>query len=73
LTRLKPRKRDKIIAGFSEIDKKFNTAREDPKNTTIKELENQMDDKTFGSIPKLGKNSQKNFVKRMNKTHKGLR
>ncbi len=73
MTRLKPRKRDKIIAGFSEIDKKFNTTREDPKETTIKELENQMDDNTFGDIAKLGKNTQKNFVKRMNKTHKGLR
>ena len=73
MTRLKPRKRDKIIAGFSEIDKKFNTTREDPKNTTIKELENQMDDKTFGGIQKFGKNSQKKFLKRMNKNHKGLR
>ena len=73
MTRLKPRKRDKIIAGFSEIDKKFNTTREDSKNKTIKELENQMDEKTFGGIQKLGKNNQKNFVKRMNKNHKGLR
>ncbi len=38
-----------------------------------KEFENQMDEKTFDGIPKLGKNDQKNFVKRMNKTHKGLR
>ena len=73
MTRLKPRKRDRIIAGFTEIDKKFNTTREDSKNKTLKELENQMDEKTFGGITKLGKNNQKNFVKRMNKNHKGLR
>ena len=73
MSRLKPRKRDKIIAGFSEIDKKFNTTREDAKNKTIKELEDQMENVAFAENGKIGFNNQRNFVKKMNKSYKGLR
>jgi hypothetical protein len=73
LTRLRPRRRDKIVAGFSEIDRKFNTTREEPKNTTIKELDDQMDKTTIDGKKMSGKNSQRNFVKSFKKSHKGLR
>ena len=72
MTRLKPRKRDKIIGIFSSIDKKF-ADREDPNIPKIKELEDQMDKEPLGGKSNLGINTQKNFAKRMNKTHKGLR
>ena len=72
MTRLKRRKLDKIRGGLGAIDSKF-ADREDTKNFKIKELENQMDNELFDTKKKLGPNNQRNFVKRMNKTHKGLR
>ena len=73
MSRLKPRKRDKIIAGFTEIDKKFNTTREDSKNKTIKELDDQMDNVAFIENGKHGFTNHKNVEKKMNKSYKGLR
>ena len=73
MSRLKPRKRDKIIAGFSEIDKKFNTTREYSKNKTIKEMDAQMDNVSFAENGKKLINPNSNFSKKMNKSYKGLR
>ena len=73
MSRLKPRKRDKIIAGFSEIDKKFNTTREDSKNKTIKEMDAQMDNVSFAENGKQSIYPNSSFSKKMNKSYKGLR
>ena len=70
---MKPRRWDKLSAIFGAIDSKFSTNREDPNDTKIQELENQMVDDLFSSKKGVGKNTQKNFVKSFNKTHKGLR
>ena len=73
MTRLKPRKWDRVAAIFGAIDSKFSTNREDPNDTKIQELENQMDDDLFCGKRKVENNTQKNFPKSFNKTHKGLR
>ena len=73
MTRLKPRRLDKIREILGTIDSKFSTNREDPNDTKIQELENQMVDDIFSSKRKIGNNTQKTFVKSLNKTHKGLR
>ena len=72
MTRLRPRKRDKIIRILGEVDKKF-ADREQPNIEKIKELENQMDMEIFDGKQNFGINNPKRFGKKMNKTFKGLR
>ena len=72
MTRLRPRKRDKIIGILGEVDKKF-ADRENHDIEKIKELENQIDMDIFDGGQNLGINNKRKFGKKMNKTYKGLR
>ena len=73
MTRLKPRRFDKLKKAFGAVDKAF-VDRGDPHDSTkIKKLEDQMDDDSFVGNLNLGTNYQKNFKQKMKKSHKGLR
>ena len=72
MTRLRPRKRDKIIGVLGEVDKKF-ADRENHDIEKIKELENQIDMDIFDGGQNLGINNKQKFGKKMHKTYKGLR
>ena len=72
MTRLRQRKRDKIIGMLGEVDKTF-ADRENHNIDKIKELENQMDLEIFDVQTNFGINNRKKFGKKMHKTYKGLR
>ncbi len=73
MTRLKPRRFDKLREAFGAVDKAF-VDRGDPHDSTkIKKLEDQMDGDSFVGNLNLGTNIQKNYIKKMKKSHKGLR
>jgi hypothetical protein len=82
LTRLKPRRFDKLREAFGAVDKAFVDSavdkafvdRGDPHDSTkIKKLEDQMDCDSFVANLNLGTNNQKNYIKKMKKSHNGLR
>ena len=73
MTQLKPRRLDKLRKSISAVDKAFVDRSDLNDSTKIKELENQMDSEIFDGKRNIGLNSQKNFVKRIKKSHKNLR
>ena len=73
MTRLKPRKLDKIRSAFEAVDKVAVDRGDLHDQTKIHELDDQMNKEIFDGQRNFGINSQRNFLKRMKKTHKGLR
>ena len=73
MSRLKPRRLDKIKSGFAAIDKVTADRSDLNDSSKIKELENQMDIGMIDLNNNLGINNSRNFNKKMKKTHKGLR
>ena len=71
MTRLKPRRRDKLLGILSAVNEKFST-NEDPNDNNIRELEKQMDDQTLNGIENLDPSNQKSFAKQK-KSYKHLR
>ena len=73
MSRLKPRRLDKIKSAFAAVDKVTADRSDINDSSKIKELEDKMD---FGMIDlnnNLGINNSRNLNKKMRKTHKGLR
>lgn len=73
MTRLKPRKRDKIKSAFEAVDKVAVDRGDLNDSTKIQELEEQMDNENFDLNGFNRIKNQKNLNKKMKKSHKGLR
>ena len=73
MTKKKPRKLDKIRAGFEAVDKVAVDRGDLNDQRKIQELENQMGDELFDGGKNLRIDGQKNFKNKMKKSHKGLR
>ena len=73
MSKLKPRKLDKIRSAFEAVDKVAVDRGDLNDSTKIKELEEQMDNGIIDVNKNLGINNQRNLNKKMRKSHKGLR
>ncbi len=73
MTRLKPRKLDKIKSGIAAVDKVTADRSDLNDSSKIKELEDQMDNGMIDLNNNLGINNSRNLNKKIRKTHKGLR
>ncbi len=73
MTRLKPRKLDKIKSGIAAVDKVTADRSDLNDSSKIKELEDQMDSGITDVSKNLGLSNPRNMNKKIRKTHKGLR
>ena len=73
MSRLKPRRLDKIKSAFAAVDKVTADRSDLNDSSKIKELENQMDIGIIDLNNNLSINNQRNMNKKMRKSHKGLR